>query len=141
MHCALSPGGTLDDLVRSGACIDSVDMYGRTCLIVAAQEGELEVVEWLLEHDATASFQNPFDGQSALHAACLGGHERVALRLLAAGVRLTQRDLLGRTPLQCAQKNGHIGVVRALFDAQFWDRADSSSVDQRSRPVATRLAS
>ena len=74
-----------------GARIDAVDDRGRTALYIAAAEGNLEVLKWLLSNGA-----DPLccasDGRSALHAAAANGH-RAACEELFSGMRLTD---LGR---------------------------------------------
>mmetsp|Transcript_17198 Transcript_17198/g.28822 ORF Transcript_17198/g.28822 Transcript_17198/m.28822 type:complete len:132 (-) Transcript_17198:260-655(-) len=122
MHCGARLGGSISELSKlrsNGARVDAVDEFGQTCLYAAAAEGELQVVNWLITQGADITLINPFDGRSALHAACSVGHALVAVRLLKAGASMTQCDHNGETPAECAAKNGHTDVVRILCNAQF----------------------
>lgn len=80
---------------------------------IAAMAGELGVVRLLADAGADLNAQEG-EGQTALWAACRGGHTEVARFLLAKGAR---RDLKGegRTPLEVAKRQRFDTIV-ALFD-------------------------
>jgi ankyrin repeat protein len=86
LHAALEGGheavafAVLAAGALSNVPIDAKDNEGRTALYYAAKAGLLEAVTILLQHGADVR-QNV----SILHAALEGGHEAVALDLLAAG--------------------------------------------------------
>ncbi len=80
----------IEEQLASGVDVNSRDRYGQTALMVAAHNGNLDVIDTLMRHgpnlDATAKY-----GLSALMLAILAGHERVALALVHAGADLTMR--------------------------------------------------
>eukprot|EP00964_Phaeocystis_antarctica_P161474 scaffold133387_cov66-Phaeocystis_antarctica.AAC.3 len=121
MHRAIvagqAPLAELDRLHRSGLRVDSVDERGLTCLFVAAAAGELDVLEWLLEHGAHAGPINQEDGRSALHAASAAGHADVVARLLHAdGADSSLRDGAGLTAPEVAHHAAHIDVLRIFAE-------------------------
>ena len=124
MHRALRPGGdvhALEELVRVGACIDSVDEKGRTALYVAAAEGQADIVSWLLSKGADIEHVAE-DGRTALHAAAACGHLDVCQAILDVASRngsisraLQATDARGRTAGDIAHAAQHLDVVRTLL--------------------------
>jgi len=89
----------------------------RVPTVEEARRGNLAMVE---RHLSCGVSCNALDrgGNSALHAACLGGHMAVVRCLLGApGVQLDLQNKLGDTPLHCAAVRGHPLVVEALLAA------------------------
>jgi len=92
-----------------------------TPLMCAAAKGHLEVVVWLLEHQAnhagetmlTKSEGGP--GTQALHFAAAGGHEEVVSALLDAGANPNAEGKLGRTPLTEALREGKLSCAKLLL--------------------------
>ena len=58
----------------------------------------------------------PPRGETALHAACRGGHWEIVKVLLDAGAHLDPMDANGDTPLLMAALRGHHKVVQVLLD-------------------------
>ena len=57
------------------------------------------------------------DGQTALHAACFGGHLAVVHIIFQSGAALDKMDLSQNTPLSLALIQGHNDVVKYLIKA------------------------
>jgi outer membrane protein assembly factor BamB len=76
-------------LVESGVAVDSADTYGTTALSLAAGQGRLEVVGYLLEKGADPNARETFFGMSVLDVALWKGEPdfAVAKMLLAAGAK------------------------------------------------------
>jgi ankyrin repeat protein len=55
------------------------------------------------------------DGDSALHLACLYGHEQLVDLLLARGADVNAKDDSGSTPLHDASASGYESIVRTLL--------------------------
>jgi ankyrin repeat protein len=109
--------------------------YGRTALIAAATDDQVEIVTWLLSLGADARARAD-DGSRALDGAAVEGHEETVQELLRHDPQLL--DLPGAaeaTALIVAAGEGHEGVVRVLLaqgadprkrgadGATAWDRA------------------
>jgi len=95
-------------------------------LMVAAANGRLEVVAYLLEQagagreNGSSSFYLGIDsvnekGVSALHRAVCGGHSGIVALLLSKGANANLKDSLKRTPLHWAASLGFIDCVRLLL--------------------------
>jgi ankyrin repeat protein len=80
---------------------------GVTPLMLAAEYGELEAVQVLVQHGARVDAKDGLFGQTPLMHAAEGGHARVARHLLEHGASVEARDTRGETALciaaQCAR--------------------------------------
>jgi ankyrin repeat protein len=68
-------------LALHGASLDAKNKFGETALIDVALQGNLEMVELLLECGANPLIQSDSDGDTALHAAVNGRNPSVICRL------------------------------------------------------------
>ncbi|XP_063436871.1 putative ankyrin repeat protein RF_0381 [Mytilus trossulus] len=88
---------------------------GETPLILAAEEGHLEVVTYLVTHgsqlDATSSW-----GRTPLMLAAEEGQLEVVTYLGSNGSQLETTDNYGQTALHYAAENGQIDVIKCLID-------------------------
>ncbi|KAI4200169.1 MAG: hypothetical protein LQ350_004130 [Teloschistes chrysophthalmus] len=105
-------------LVEGGASV-----RGSGAIVMAAEEGRLNMVEFMLDHGADVDeigIEHPTDERykedmgTALHKAAGAGHEDVARFLIDNGARLDIRDPLGRTPMALAQAEGKERMVKLL---------------------------
>ena len=106
--------------LREHKMIDAVDVHYKTALFLAAERGQLQVVEALIA--AGADVESPdLKGLVPLHAAASQGHWGVIKALAAARPTYQHlnaaRNLGGMTPLCCAAAGGHVGAVKALVAA------------------------
>jgi ankyrin repeat protein len=83
-------------------------------LILAAQEGHIDVVKALLANGADINAQNS-DGDTALIFAVRGGHIDVVKALLDKGADINAKNSDGDTALILAVRGGHVDVVNALL--------------------------
>lgn len=88
--------------------------YGRTLLMLAAEEGHMDVARLLVERGADP---NAVDDQenTALHCAALAGRVDLLAYLLGLGVDPIAQNNLGRTALMRAAWGGHVPVIEALI--------------------------
>ncbi|KAL9588401.1 MAG: hypothetical protein Q9203_002786 [Teloschistes exilis] len=105
-------------LVEGGATV-----RGSGAIVMAAEEGNLAMVKFLLDHGADVDevgIEHPTDERykedmgTALHKAAGGGHEDVARLLINNGARLDIRDPLGRTSMALAQAEGKDRIVKLM---------------------------
>lgn len=98
-------------LVANGA-----QVKGSGALVLAAEEGKLDMVQYLLDLGADVDeigIENPVDERheeevgSALHRAAYKGHENVARVLLEKGAKVELKDMRGRTALDLAHAGKH----------------------------------
>jgi ankyrin repeat protein len=100
---------------------DDADIQGSSTLMLASENGYLEIVQALLGREGTDVNKGECglgrEGNTALHYAAREGHIEVARALLQAGANARKDNILGQTPLHWASKKGHIEIVRALLEA------------------------
>jgi ankyrin repeat protein len=89
---------------------------GVTPLWVAAQEGNYEIADLLIQAGADVNFKDPI-GQSVLWTAALNGHFMLVRLLISKGARVN--DTANHvSPLWVAVQNNYLDTVRELLHAQ-----------------------
>ncbi|XP_073329538.1 uncharacterized protein ankrd50l isoform X2 [Pagrus major] len=116
-------GEVVSLLLERGADPGYRDQDGMTPLLLAAYEGNHDIVELLLEAGADVNETASPDGNvsaaaavSPLLAAAAMGHMKTVSRLLYWGAAVDAIDCEGRTALCLAAARGSVEVVRALLD-------------------------
>jgi hypothetical protein len=92
-----------------GKMEEAEQMYVRimqTVLHVAAQTGELSIVQFTLDHGADAKVADT-TGRTALHSAAAEGHESIVKLLLDNGADMSATDEDGDTALLAAALRGN----------------------------------
>lgn len=83
--------------------LNSIDS-GRLPIHIAAENGRVEVVELMVQHDPGLVSARDAHGDTPLHCACTGGNSLVVEKLLELeGVDLAAQNNSGKTPLQVAE--------------------------------------
>lgn len=101
--------------LAQGAQANAVDELGRTALLLAATDGDLEAARVLLRAGADVQGRDgPF---TPLGAAALRGHAPMVRLLLARGAAVDASAPQGLTPLQHAVKLNHLAVAELLLKA------------------------
>jgi ankyrin repeat protein len=134
-------------LVERGAAIDTDEVaqflfsirvnvaiknrvYEQTVLHWAAERGDKEVVQLLLEKGADAAAKDD-NGRTVLHLAAEGGNKEVVQLLLEKGADAAAKDDNGRTVLHLAANGGNKEVVQLLLKKG----ADAATKDDYGRTV------
>ncbi|XP_053917614.1 kinase D-interacting substrate of 220 kDa isoform X5 [Cuculus canorus] len=98
-----------------GNLCGAVSMNGQTPLMLAAEQGNLEIVQELLKKGANCNLEDA-DNWTALISAAKEGHTAVVAELLNHNVNLEHRDLGGWTALMWASYKGRTEVARLLLE-------------------------
>ncbi|OAQ89061.1 ankyrin repeat domain-containing protein 52 [Purpureocillium lilacinum] len=88
---------------------------GRSALFVACANGNIDVVDILLEKGADITIASN-SGWTPMDVASYSGHAEVVKLLLEKGADITIADNNGRTPVHSASRNGHVKVVKLLLE-------------------------
>jgi ankyrin repeat protein len=103
--------------LAQGISPDARNRYGMTPLALAAEAGNLRIVQLLLEHKANPNLALP-GGETPLMTAARTGRLEVVQALLAAGADPNAKeDAKGQSALLWAAAEGHADVVQALIEA------------------------
>ena len=102
-----------------------------TALIIAAWQGNIKAVNFLLKSGADISAKNMY-GMNALMYAAEGGYTEVAAVLLEAGANINDVNNEGSTALMIAAIHGHEEVIRILLNA----RADTEIQNNNGKTAA-----
>ncbi len=98
-------------------------LQGSGAIVLAAEQGKIEMVKFLLEKGADINEIGLKDfggdrvteeGGSALHKAVMQGWEDIVRFLLDKGADINLLDIRGRTPLMRARENGRNTFIDLL---------------------------
>ncbi|XP_038584196.1 kinase D-interacting substrate of 220 kDa B isoform X2 [Micropterus salmoides] len=95
--------------------VDSRSDNGQTPLMVAAEQGNLEILQELIRRGATVNLDD-IDGWTALISAAKEGHIEVVRELLENNANLEHRDMGGWTALMWAAYKGRTDVAQLLLE-------------------------
>ncbi|XP_050215132.1 ankyrin repeat-containing protein At5g02620-like [Mercurialis annua] len=86
---------------------------------IAAKQGDLDILEVLMEEHPELAMTVDLSNTTALHTAATQGHIEVVNFLLSGGSSLAAiARSNGKTALHSAARNGHLEVVRALISME-----------------------
>ncbi|MEZ5397081.1 MAG: ankyrin repeat domain-containing protein [Bryobacterales bacterium] len=109
--------GDAEEVEAEEGWIDpETDDEGRTELLLAARDGDVDEIERLIADGAEPS-ERDRRGRTALAHAASAGEEKAIAMLLDAGADPNIADDAGHTPMAHAAISGHSAAVRALAEA------------------------
>jgi ankyrin repeat protein len=111
--------------MAGGVNLNARDKHGDTALMLASNNGSVEITEMLIKAEAKLDLQN-IHGDTALMRASNNGHTEIAKMLIKAEAKLDLQNKDGATALMVASDNGHREIVELLIKAG----ADVSIKDQ-----------
>ncbi|EPZ34614.1 ankyrin [Rozella allomycis CSF55] len=96
--------------------IEAKDNRGNTALHMAAANGHIEIIKYLLELNSTKQFLDAQNDNlnTALHWATLNGHVDVVSRLLKAGASVLIKNDQEKTPFYEAENRGFAEIVSLM---------------------------
>ncbi len=125
----LEEGGNIEETIMKNQQYFFTGNGGtRTLLQLAAEKGNLAIVNNLLDRGARIDNESSPRGLTALHFAAGNGHKEIVELLLNRGARIdNESSLEGLTPLHSAAGNGHKEIVELLLNRGAAIDAKSSS--------------
>ena len=101
-------------LAKCGFNINAKNDGSKTNVLnAAAQSGNLEVVQWLVEKGVDATFKD-FSQKTLMHFAAMGGSLDVVRYLQEQGLDINATDRNATTVLHCAAQSGNLELVQWL---------------------------
>ena len=104
----------LNDGLKTGVPIDSVDRRGRTALLIATYANSIDAARFLINHGANVNLKDQLQDSPYLYAGAEGKLEILKMTV-AAGADLQSVNRYGGTALTPAAHHGHEEVVRYLL--------------------------
>lgn len=98
-----------------------------SCLIVAAHEGDMETVKYLMDIGVNVNTKSKNDGLTALMAATMNSHTKIVGLLLERGADVNVTTEEGYTALMIASNQGDIDIVKLLLNQGADVHANSTS--------------
>ncbi|GLA05528.1 hypothetical protein AnigIFM60653_006020 [Aspergillus niger] len=108
-------GGVWLLLTHSDIGIEITNHNGQTPLSLAAENGQEDIVQMLLERGASIETKSS-KYQTPLSLAAANGHERIVQMLLKRGASIETKSSKYQTPLSLAAENGHEKIVQMLLE-------------------------
>lgn len=105
------------ELLNQGVDVNTVSNIGMTPLMMAVLRRKLEMVKFLITHEANIDAKRPEFGQTALMWAANGGQEQMVQFLVEQGADINMQDEKGWTALMWAARRGSSAVINVLLAA------------------------
>ena len=111
----------LQYLIENGSDGFSKTKDGRSCLHLAAEQGDLNICRMLLQSYNFVIHERDDDGLTVLHSAVLSGELELLQYLIENGSDVFSKTKDGRNCLHIAAEKGHLNICRALLQSYNFD--------------------
>lgn len=136
------PGNTfglfLSMNVPKGIPPNQQDFFGRTALLIAIENRNHHMIEYLLANGADITLKTNFH-HTPLHYAAAVGCKRTCEMLVEAGAHVDAEDIAGRQPIFYASAGGHGSAVDFLLTQTPYDEGMDNLCYEESCPVKAAL--
>jgi len=120
-------------LKRGNSCVYDNDVHGSTCIILASQRGNKEMLELLLRYKSEHIVDSKDSkGRSGIHFAASGGHASILSLLLQFGASINAINSNNETALHYACYHGKKDCVQFLLSKG----VDTSTVSHSGTALA-----
>ncbi len=103
-------------MIEQGANLNLPDFTGKQALHFAVLGGNVELVEFILQHGGNVNAQD-VDGLTPIHYAATTGNVSVLVLLVRFGAFINTQDHQGETALFYAVREGQINALKLLLQA------------------------
>ena len=105
----------IEKFIKEGADVNAKDVHGRgTPLVMASRDGDLAMVQFLIENGAKVDFD--FHGNTELTMAIASGYLEVAEVLVQNGANPNAKGCLGETALRKGVNKGYVDLVKYMIE-------------------------
>ena len=108
-------------MIENGSDVFSKTKDGRSCLHLAAEQGDLNICRMLLQSYNFVIHETDDDGLTVLHSAVLSGELELLQYLIENGSDVFSKTKDGRNCLHIAAEKGHLNICRALLQSYNFD--------------------
>lgn len=112
--CSSGVDQEVEEQLLKGIDVNSCDSTGKTALMFACHNNNIQIVLLLLRNRAEINKQDMFRGTALIYAA-RHGHIGVVMILLDTGAYLDVQDINGMTALMLASYCNHLDICKALI--------------------------
>jgi hypothetical protein len=95
--------------------INAHDKEAKTAFLIAAEQGEDDILVFLMKSKGINKNARNIYGQNALHLAIKNGHKSTVELLLKSGININAADKEQNTPLHLAAQNNQYDMVELFF--------------------------
>jgi len=115
--CNMGLYDAIEHLIAGKADVNLRSKSGWTPLIMAGQNGHVEICKALIDAGADVDARTDKPGTTALIDASYNGREEIVKLLLESGVKeINAADDYGDTSVACAVGSGHLSIVKLLIE-------------------------